>query len=601
MNGIFFFIVLPYLAIFSLLPASIYKYRAHGFKVSSLSSQLLENRLLFFGSRPFHWGIILLFFGHLIAFLIPSSVLAWNSKPLRLYILETAALSFGILALIGLTVLISRRLRVKRVRLVTSRMDIFVFLILSVQLITGLYTAIFLRWGSSWFASVLTPYLISIFAFRPDITAIVALPVMVKIHIVSAFVLIGMIPYTRFMHFLVYPFVYLWRSYQVVIWNRLSRSRHLPSLLLIALLSSVALPACTNAIHADDSVIGKSGTAPSEEIIRGQRLFYGLVYPGDESKNCAGCHNTAVTDTLNWYPDAVAISRKYKSKSAEDLGAILLTPSGKMMTQVHKNIRLSDEEITLIKGYMDELSGTSLIQPKQAPINLVLFIIASLLFLVSAVDLIITKRIRKRWVNPIILSVTGLYITVVLVVNAIALGRTTGYSPDQPVKFSHQIHAGQNGTDCIYCHNYAPYSKSAGIPAQNICMNCHLLVRNGTRSGMFEIAKVVESYEANKPIEWIRVYNIQEHVFFSHAQHVTAGGIDCTECHGEVAGMTRIVQVPDLSMRWCINCHRTRSVNFGGNNFYTQYKEWAGRIQKGDIDSVTVEWMGGTECMKCHY
>ena len=220
MKGFFFFVLLPYLALFSLLPASIYKYRVHGFRVSSLSSQLLENKLLFFGSRPFHWGIILLFFGHLLAFLIPASVLAWNEKPVRLYILETAALSFGIMTLTGLAILIYRRLSVKRIRMVTSRMDVFVFLILAVQLVTGLYTALFFRWGSSWFATVLSPYLWSLFAFRPDITAVNALPLMVKIHIASAFVLIGMIPYTRFMHFLVYPFVYLWRRYQIVIWNK---------------------------------------------------------------------------------------------------------------------------------------------------------------------------------------------------------------------------------------------------------------------------------------------------------------------------------------------------------------------------------------------
>ncbi len=220
MNGIFFFILLPYLAIISLVLGSIYRYRFHGFQVSSLSSQLLENKLLFFGSRPFHWGIITLFFGHLTAFLIPRSVLAWNDKPIRLYILEITALAFGILTLIGLIVLIVRRLQVKRIRLVTTRMDVFVFLILSVMVITGLYTALFFRWGSSWFALVLTPYLMSILTFRPDATAVIALPVMVKIHIASAFLLVGMIPYTRFMHFLVYPFSYLWRQYQVVIWNK---------------------------------------------------------------------------------------------------------------------------------------------------------------------------------------------------------------------------------------------------------------------------------------------------------------------------------------------------------------------------------------------
>lgn len=220
MNGIFFFILLPYLAVISLIFGSIYRYRFHGFQVSSLSSQLLENNLLFFGSRPFHWGIMVLFFGHLIAFLIPSAILAWNEKPVRLYILEVTAFTFGIIALFGLTILIVRRVRTRRIRRVTTKMDVFVYLILAVQIITGLYIAYFFRWGSTWFSLVLTPYLRSIFTFSPDATTIITLPIMVKIHIVSAFVLIGMIPYTRFIHFLVYPFSYLWREKQLVIWNK---------------------------------------------------------------------------------------------------------------------------------------------------------------------------------------------------------------------------------------------------------------------------------------------------------------------------------------------------------------------------------------------
>jgi nitrate reductase gamma subunit len=228
MNGIFFFILLPYVALISLIFGSIYRYRFHGFQISSLSSQILENKLLFFGSRPFHWGIIVLFFGHLTAFLIPKAVLAWNEKPVRLYLLEITALAFGIITVLGLTVLIIRRKQVKRIRLVTTRMDIFVYLILSIQIITGLYTALFLRWGSSWFAMVLTPYLRSIFAFRPDPATVISLPWIVKIHIASAFILIGMIPYTRFIHFLVYPFSYLWREYQLVIWNKNKRLAQKP-------------------------------------------------------------------------------------------------------------------------------------------------------------------------------------------------------------------------------------------------------------------------------------------------------------------------------------------------------------------------------------
>ncbi len=219
MNAIFFFMVLPYLAILSLLLGSIYRYRHSGFQVSSLSSQFLESNQLYFGSRPFHWGIVLLFFGHLIAFLTPRAILAWNRVPLRLYILEISAFAFGLLAFIGLIFLIVRRVKTKRLYIVTSYMDVFVYLLLLIQIISGLWIALFFSWGSSWFAIVLTPYLKSIFTLNPDVAAVSQLPVMVQIHIVSAFILVGMIPFTRLMHLLVYPLAYLRRPYQLVIWN----------------------------------------------------------------------------------------------------------------------------------------------------------------------------------------------------------------------------------------------------------------------------------------------------------------------------------------------------------------------------------------------
>jgi len=217
--NILLFTVLPYLALTSFLFGSIFRYRFYGFQVSSLSSQFLETRKLYFGSRPFHWGIVFLFFGHLAAFLVPRAVLAWNKIPLRLYILEITAFTFALILLTGLIILLVRRFTSKMLLVVTSKMDLFVYLILTVQVITGLWTAYFFRWGSSWFALVLTPYLKSVFALNPDTAAVVQLPVMVQIHIVSAFVLIGMIPFTRLIHFLVYPLAYIWRPYQLVIWN----------------------------------------------------------------------------------------------------------------------------------------------------------------------------------------------------------------------------------------------------------------------------------------------------------------------------------------------------------------------------------------------
>ncbi len=215
----FFFIALPYAALTVFLAGTIYRYKFTKFKYSSLSSQFLETRQLFWGSIPFHWGIILLFFGHLIAFLFPRSVLVWNQVPVRLLILEISAFVFGILTLLGLANLFYRRITDARVRKVTNFMDIILEVLLLAQIVLGLWVAFEFRWGSSWFAVVLSPYLTSIFELNPQIDAIVMLPVVVQLHIILAFIIIMIIPTTRLVHLLVFPLSYLWRPYQKVIWN----------------------------------------------------------------------------------------------------------------------------------------------------------------------------------------------------------------------------------------------------------------------------------------------------------------------------------------------------------------------------------------------
>jgi len=216
---VFLFTIFPYLAILIFLFGSIVRYRSTGFKVSSLSSQFLEGKKLFWGSQPFHLGLLVLFLGHLIAFLFPSSIILWNGSPVRLLILEGSAFVFGLSVLFGLVMLIRRRLTSKKLLVVSNNMDLLVYVVLLVQIISGLSVAYFVRWGSSWFASVLTPYLRSIFMFNPDIDAVSTLPWLIQIHIFSAFFIVALIPFTRFMHFLVAPIDYLWRSYQVVTWN----------------------------------------------------------------------------------------------------------------------------------------------------------------------------------------------------------------------------------------------------------------------------------------------------------------------------------------------------------------------------------------------
>lgn len=220
MTNLLLFVVLPYTALTIFLIGSIYRYMNKGFTVSSISSQFLEGRKLFWASQPFHWGLFFLFFGHLIAFLFPRAIIAWNGQPIRLLILEVTSFAFGLCAFLGVILLVYRRLTTRRIQIVTSKMDVVVFLVLLTQIISGLLVAYHNRWGSSWFSAFLTPYLRSIFVFDPQIDAIASVnSLSLKVHVISAFALIGLIPFTRFIHFLVYPVDYLWRSYQQVIWN----------------------------------------------------------------------------------------------------------------------------------------------------------------------------------------------------------------------------------------------------------------------------------------------------------------------------------------------------------------------------------------------
>lgn len=230
-----------------------------------------------------------------------------------------------------------------------------------------------------------------------------------------------------------------------------------------------------------------------------------------------------------------------------------------------------------------------------------IFWVMIILFGVSLIDLVIIKIVKAKWIHYIIMLVAVAIVGEIVFVEATALGRQQYYQPDQPVWFSHKIHAEQNQIDCNYCHFTADKSMHAGIPPVETCMNCHAQVKEGKKTGTAEIAKIFAAMENNKPIEWVKVYNLPDHVYFNHAQHVNVGKIDCQQCHGEVEKMDEIIQVPDLSMGWCIECHRTESVQFASNKFYEQYKELHKKLEEGAMPDVTVMNIGGDECAKCHY
>ncbi|MEY3619640.1 MAG: hypothetical protein RLZZ391_6 [Bacteroidota bacterium] len=231
---------------------------------------------------------------------------------------------------------------------------------------------------------------------------------------------------------------------------------------------------------------------------------------------------------------------------------------------------------------------------------------------------------NKRYIalTAIILFIVGGYYTTV---GAINLGRSKDYQPEQPIYYSHKVHAGVNQINCQYCHTGTYQGKQATLPSVNVCMNCHqaineykgepLVRENGDIvDGTAEIKKLYkyagftegQPWDATKaqPIEWVRIHNLPDHVYFNHAQHVNAGQVACQQCHGEIQNMGEVKQFSDLSMGWCVNCHRETKVQFKDNGFYSIYEKFHEDIRTGKIDStkgITVEKIGGTECQKCHY
>ena len=212
------FVVLPYVAIALFFIGAGFRYFVRPFSVSSLSSQFLENRLHFWAEVPFHYGLLVVLAGHLLAFLFPGTLLLFVSEPLRLFTLEAFALASGLVTLLGVTMIIGRRATNAKVLAISTSMDWVLYLLLFIQISSGIWVAIFHSWGSFWFASVLTPYMRSLFAFDPAFLPVISLPLMAKLHLICGVCILALLPFTRLMHVLVAPLQYLFRKPQVVRW-----------------------------------------------------------------------------------------------------------------------------------------------------------------------------------------------------------------------------------------------------------------------------------------------------------------------------------------------------------------------------------------------
>jgi cytochrome c551/c552 len=223
------------------------------------------------------------------------------------------------------------------------------------------------------------------------------------------------------------------------------------------------------------------------------------------------------------------------------------------------------------------------------------------------------------------------------------IGVFENYKPEQPIAYSHELHAGQLEIECVYCHSSAEKSKHSSIPSVNVCMNCHKAVSEGATSGTEEIAKIYDaagfdpatlSYSGEiKPVKWVKVHNLPDHVYFNHSQHVVVGDLDCKQCHGDMTKETvaRVMTTadlnnvgvndddvdeneikftrPTLTMGWCIECHGKKEIDIQSESASGYYKEIHNRLLNDkktyqkylEDDKITVAELGGWECAKCHY
>jgi nitrate reductase gamma subunit len=220
MPDVLLFVVFPYVAVVLAVGGGLVRYFANRFSYSSLSSELLENGWLFWGVVPWHYGVVPTLLIHLAGFAVPGVMAFLHGTPVQLYLTELIGKVFALLAFAGMVVLIVRRLAHSKLRAVTSAMDWVVLVLLLNQVFLGLWTGIFYRWGAAWYIHTATPWVVSLATFRPQPQYVASLPWVPKLHFLNATLLIALFPFSRLVHLVTFPITYLWRRFQVVIWNR---------------------------------------------------------------------------------------------------------------------------------------------------------------------------------------------------------------------------------------------------------------------------------------------------------------------------------------------------------------------------------------------
>jgi cytochrome c2 len=351
-----------------------------------------------------------------------------------------------------------------------------------------------------------------------------------------------------------------------------------------------------------------------------------------------------------WINDPVGFMKndEYTANLKVQMGGVQMTPNADVTLKDVDNIVAYINAEVAKKDQGNDKKGPE--EPKEDNQGAILFGIISLIMAIIAMILMqVNSNLKKLsddkegilrpepvafFKNKVYIALVSILLFIVggyyLAKGAIGLGRQKNWEPKQPIYYSHKVHAGINQINCLYCHGGAMEGKQASIPSVNVCMNCHKQISEYTKgpklhdengneiNGTNEIMKLYsyagvdpknpQAFDATKAkeVQWIRIHNLPDHVYFNHSQHVNAGKVQCQSCHGEITAMDEVKQFAELSMSWCINCHRTTNVNFNydstkGNKFYSIYEKFHNDIKAGKMDSVKVENIGGLECQRCHY
>ncbi len=406
------------------------------------------------------------------------------------------------------------------------------------------------------------------------------------------------------------------------------------------------------------TVFSAVNTISAQDVAAGKALFLG---------KCASCHNIFKGGA---YPALMNLEDRHKWADHKELLKWINNPSAYMLSDPYTQglkaqynsmmtafgdvtLKQVDDVVAYInKEVADKAKIPDIVvdNGKKGNSNAVIFGVISLILGIIALILMqVNSNLKKmsddaegiHRPDPVPFYKNKMYIAMIALIffavggyyvskGAIGFGRQKGYQPIQPIYYSHKVHAGINQISCLYCHGSAWESKTAGIPAVNICMNCHKAINTYEKgpklydedgkeiNGTYEIEKLYKyagfdpknptkwDPSKAKPIEWVKIHNLPDHVYFNHSQHIRAGKVQCQSCHGEITAMDEVKQVSELSMGWCVNCHRTTKVDFNysdstGNKFYSIYEKFHNDIKNHKMDSVTVKDIGGLECQKCHY